>query len=51
LAATLPYGLAPGDPVTLGSAAVILVAVAVLASWLPSRRAARIDPAGILREG
>ncbi|HEY6358564.1 MAG TPA: FtsX-like permease family protein, partial [Vicinamibacterales bacterium] len=51
LAATLLYGLAPGDPVTLGSAAVVLVAVAVLASWLPSRRAARIDPSRVLREG
>jgi putative ABC transport system permease protein len=50
-AATLLYGLAPGDPVTLGSAAATLVAVALLASWLPSRRAARIDPARVLREG
>jgi putative ABC transport system permease protein len=50
-AATLLYGLAPGDPITLGAAAATLVAVAVLASWLPSRRAVRIDPARVLREG
>ncbi|MGH9408894.1 MAG: FtsX-like permease family protein, partial [Vicinamibacterales bacterium] len=51
LAAALLYGLAPGDPLTLGSAALVLLAVGVGASWAPARRAVRIDPARVLREG
>ena len=43
------YGVAPGDPVALGSAAVLLLAIAMLASWIPARRAARVDPAQTLR--
>ena len=48
---TLLYGLEPHDPSTLVAAALILTAVAALAAWLPARRAARIDPARVLREG
>jgi putative ABC transport system permease protein len=48
---TLLYGLAPHDPGTLAGAAVVLTAIGGLASWLPARRAARIDPARVLREG
>jgi ABC-type antimicrobial peptide transport system permease subunit len=48
---SLLYGLAPRDPGTLAIAGVILTAVGALAGWLPARRAARIDPARVLREG
>ena len=46
----LLYGLAPNDPVTLGAGALILLAVAALAAWIPARRALRVDPAVTLRE-
>jgi predicted permease len=49
--ATLLYGLEPRDLTTLIGAAVILGGVAALAAWLPARRASRIDPAEVLREG
>jgi len=39
----------PGDPVTLGSVVLLMVGVAVAASLLPARRAARIDPMVALR--
>jgi putative ABC transport system permease protein len=37
------------DPWSLLAAAAVLPLVAVLAAWLPARRAARVDPAGLLR--
>ncbi len=43
------YGVAPGDPVTLGAAALLLMGVALAAAWLPARRAARIEPMRVLR--
>jgi ABC-type antimicrobial peptide transport system permease subunit len=49
--ATLLYGLQPHDPLTLAGAAMILGAIGALAGWLPARRASRIDPAQVLREG
>jgi len=39
------------DPATFAAAAGVLVAAGVLAAWLPARRAARLDPATVLREG
>ena len=39
------------DPTTFAGAAVALVAAGVLAACLPARRAARLDPAAVLREG
>jgi predicted permease len=39
----------PGDPLTLGAVVLVMVAVAVLASLWPARRAARIDPMVALR--
>jgi ABC-type antimicrobial peptide transport system permease subunit len=43
------FGVRASDPLTLGSATILLVVVAGAASWLPARRAARIDPADALR--
>ena len=47
---TLLFGPRPQDPLTLAGAALALTATGALASWLPARRAARIDPARVLRE-
>jgi len=47
--ASLLYGISPLDPVTLGSASVALIAIALAACALPARRAARIDPMRALR--
>jgi predicted permease len=46
---TLLFGLHPRDPGTLATAAGVLLIIGGLAGWLPARRAARIDPAEILR--
>jgi putative ABC transport system permease protein len=46
---TFLYGVAPGDPVTLAIASGLLITIAALASWIPARRASRIDPAEVLR--
>ena len=48
---TLLYELEPRDPATLVGASAALLIVGMLAGWLPARRAARIDPARVLREG
>ena len=47
----LLFHLEARDPVTFAGAAAVLVAVGVLAAWMPARRAARLDPATVLREG
>jgi ABC-type antimicrobial peptide transport system permease subunit len=51
LVATLLYGIEPQDPITLVGAVVVLGAVGLTAGLLPASRAARIDPAAVLREG
>ncbi len=51
LVEALLFHLEPRDPVTFGGAAAVLVAVGVLAAWLPAHRAARLDPLTVLREG
>ena len=43
------YGVTAADPVTLSAASVALLVTAAIASWLPARRAARVDPAVALR--
>jgi ABC-type antimicrobial peptide transport system permease subunit len=45
----LLFGVAPSDAVTLGGSALTLVTIAALASWIPARRASRVDPADALR--
>ena len=44
------YGLSPRDPATLIGTAIVLVAVATLAGYLPARRAALVDPARALKQ-
>ena len=41
--------LSPHDPVALGGVSLLLLGVVVVATWLPARRAARVDPARSLR--
>jgi predicted permease len=43
------FGLRPTDPLTLASAALLLMAVAMLAGWTPARRASLIQPVQALR--
>ena len=47
---TLLFGLPPRDPATLAAAAAVLAIVGFVAGWLPAHRAARIDPAEVLRD-
>ncbi len=44
------FQVTPGDPLVLGAIASVLLIVGVVASWLPARRAASIDPLVALRE-
>jgi len=46
---TMLYGVPPADPLTFLLAALVLIAVAVVASALPGMRAANMDPVKILR--
>ena len=48
---SLLFDVSPTDPVTLGVVTVVLLAMAAAASWMPARRASRVDPVDALRGG
>ena len=47
--ASLLYGVGAADPVAIAAGVATLGVAALLATWLPARRAARLDPAAVLR--
>ncbi len=47
--ATLLYGIAPYDPTTFTGVAILMAAVALAASYIPARRASKVDPMVALR--
>jgi putative ABC transport system permease protein len=49
--ASFLYEIAPTDPLTLTAVGVLFAAVALIACWVPARRAALVDPLDALREG
>jgi putative ABC transport system permease protein len=49
LIASVLFGVEPTDPLTFSAVAVLLLLVALLASYIPSRRALRVDPLVALR--
>ncbi len=47
--ATLLFDVKPNDPATFAAVAISLAVIALLASWVPALRAARVDPLTVLR--
>jgi ABC-type lipoprotein release transport system permease subunit len=43
------FGVAPSDGVTLASACAVVITAALVAAYLPARRAPRVDPIAALR--
>jgi ABC-type antimicrobial peptide transport system permease subunit len=49
LVTSMLYGIQPYDPATMAAGVLILLAVALAASWIPARRAAGVEPMEALR--
>jgi ABC-type lipoprotein release transport system permease subunit len=49
LLSSLLFGVAPTDAATYAAVSILILGVALAASWLPARRATRIDPTVALR--
>jgi predicted permease len=47
---SLLFGVSPGDPAVIAGAAVLLAVAAIVANWIPARRAASTDPATSIRQ-
>jgi ABC-type antimicrobial peptide transport system permease subunit len=45
------YDVRPTDPLAFGAVALLLAVIALLASFIPARRASRVDPMNVLRGG
>ena len=48
---SLAFGISPSDPRIVAAAAILLTTTGLLASWLPARRAARIEPRIAIQDG
>ena len=46
---SLLYGVNPNDPVIVGGVTILLIAIGILAAWLPAQRASKLDPMVALR--
>jgi putative ABC transport system permease protein len=46
---TLLYNVSPRDPIVIGVVTLLLTGIALIACWLPARRAARLSPLEALR--
>jgi putative ABC transport system permease protein len=51
LLSSMLFGVTPSDPVTFGVCAVLMLLVALAATWVPAARASRVDPMVALRRG
>jgi ABC-type antimicrobial peptide transport system permease subunit len=49
LGSNLLYGIAPADPPTYAAFSMLVLGITLVATWLPARRAQRVDPVTVLR--